>query len=240
MSNWNFSLEQVLLSIFYGKLSLSIPFWFCLANSPLALSHWLLFSANQSTRLIFRTYIQIKIAKIRCILSPFAYFESVSMQSDIKMCLCFRFPATYTAWVRPTTRRWRRSDALWCRRSGARIKQSTCRTNCRATSTWRRWSRSAGCTRSPTSCRSCLRRTSPRTPRWWPRTRRGTARRRSSSRAVSRRALARSPHISWRPAATSGADRTRTRATTPRATCPVTTRRCRCFSPTGQFRNFLV
>lgn len=46
-------------------------------------------------------------------------------------------------------------------------------------------------------------------------------------------ARARSQRTSWHPAATSGADRTRTRATTPKATCHPTMRGCRCCCPIG-------
>ena len=40
---------------------------------------------------------------------------------------------------------------------------------------------------------------------------------------------------SWRPPGSSGGATTRTWATTPRATCPRTTRRCRCCCPTGSW-----
>lgn len=48
-------------------------------------------------------------------------------------------------------------------------------------------------------------------------------------------AHAHSQRTSWRPAATSGADRTRTRATTPKATCRPTMRECRCCCPIGSW-----
>lgn len=48
-------------------------------------------------------------------------------------------------------------------------------------------------------------------------------------------ARARSQRTNWRPAATSGADRTRTRATTPKATCRPTMRECRCCCPIGSW-----
>lgn len=46
--------------------------------------------------------------------------------------------------------------------------------------------------------------------------------------SASRQDPAHSPPTSWRPAATSGVGRTRTRATTRKATCPPTMRECRC------------
>ena len=41
-----------------------------------------------------------------------------------------------------------------------------------------------------------------------------------------------SPPTNWRPVGSSGDARTQTRVTTPRATCPASTRRCRCCCPT--------
>ena len=67
-------------------------------------------------------------------------------------------------------------------------------------------------------------------PMWWQSIVPRTVRRRSSSPAASPRAPAPSPLTSWHSVDLTGAGPTRTRATTPRVTCPATMRRCRSCS----------
>ena len=102
-------------------------------------------------------------------------------------------------------------------------RQSSCRPHCRRTSTWRISSRSAGCTRSRTRCRSWAPLTWHRTRASSRRTRRSTPNAPSSWRAASRPARRHGLRTGWRPPATRGAARTPTRARTRRATCRRTT-----------------